>query len=49
MGWSLFWKLFRLSLVALCVGGLVFPVLAQVLGGLVLFYLVFGPPKRKPK
>lgn len=49
MNWPLFWKLFRLSLVALCVAGFVWPEAAQAVGGLVLFYLVFGPPKRKPK
>ena len=36
----------RLMFVALAVAGFVWPVAAQILGGLVLFFLVFGKPSQ---
>lgn len=40
---------FRVLLAGLCVAGFVVPTLTHVVGGLVLFWLVFGPPERKPR
>ena len=40
---------FRLLLAALCVGGFFFPILVQGLGGVLLFWIVFGPARVRVK
>lgn len=41
------WSLFKLALVATVIGGFYVPWLAHVPGGLVLFWIIFGPARVK--
>lgn len=47
MSWLLFWLLFKVFLVGLCVASFVWPVAGQALGVILLFWLVAGPVRKQ--
>lgn len=46
MNWPAFWFVFKVLLAVLCVGGFFFPWMVQVIGGVILAWIVFGPSRK---